>query len=639
VSGDDDVPLGDLAGAILDGVSVDWDAAESSAAPDDRAVVRHLKAIAAIVDARRADAPVTWGPLRLLERIGRGAFGDVYRAWDSRLDREVALKLLPVDSACSGPGDTSIIQEGRLLARVRHPNVVTIHGAERIAECVGLWMEYVDGRTLHQLVVTDRRRFSAREVAAIGRTLCSAVAAVHSAGLLHLDIKAQNVMMARDGRVVLMDFGSGRDRSLTSAADVAGTPLYVAPEVLTGTGSPSIRSDIYSIGVLLFFLLTGSYPVTGADLASLRDAHDHGERRSLAALSSGIPLYLRAIERAIEPRPEGRYESAEALGADLVAPETRSNDTRRGEERQRDDINLDTYEMCVRAHALLDRRGMPSAQLAAELFERAIARDRCFAPAYAGLATAYVFWSFPYRGISFDKAFPVMRPAAVKALQLDPLLAAAHSAMAWVYTYERDWVKAENAFKEALRLNPSLIQTYTSYSLALLQPHQRYDEALRLLHVALRHDPSSLTVQRQIGEIQILAGRYSEAVDTLRRVAEVEPDFPFVQTYLANAEIYNGNVAEAIQRLDQGYPWLAQAYVMSGKRAEAERLADEWKEYPFRLAIIAAALGDADRAAGAVEQAAVNEHHRIGWLLVQPELAPVRDHPRVVAIRKAFNLP
>src|SRR4030095_9023800 len=104
----------------------DWDAAESSAAPDDRAVVRHLKAIAAIVDARRADAPVTWGPLRLLERIGRGAFGDVYRAWDSRLDREVALKLLPVDSACSGPGDTSIIQEGRLLARVRHPNVVTI---------------------------------------------------------------------------------------------------------------------------------------------------------------------------------------------------------------------------------------------------------------------------------------------------------------------------------------------------------------------------------------------------------------------------------------------------------------------------------------------------------------------------------
>src|SRR5262245_16589856 len=147
VSGDDDAALAELAAAILDGASVDWHAVESNAAPAERALVRSFRAIAEIVRAHRVDAPVTWGPLRLLERIGRGAFGDVYRAWDSRLDREVALKLLPVDSSASGPHDTSIIEEGRLLARVRHPNVVTIYGAERITDCVGLWMEYVDGRT------------------------------------------------------------------------------------------------------------------------------------------------------------------------------------------------------------------------------------------------------------------------------------------------------------------------------------------------------------------------------------------------------------------------------------------------------------------------------------------------------------
>jgi hypothetical protein len=98
VSGNDDVALTELAGAVLDGAPVDWDAADSDAAPAERPLVRQLKAIAAIARAHQADMPETWGPLRLLERIGQGAFGDVYRAWDSRLDREVALnKLLPGD--------------------------------------------------------------------------------------------------------------------------------------------------------------------------------------------------------------------------------------------------------------------------------------------------------------------------------------------------------------------------------------------------------------------------------------------------------------------------------------------------------------------------------------------------------------
>src|SRR5688572_18448584 len=145
VSADDDDGLTELAGAILDGAVVDWDAAASSTSPDERSLLGQLKALCAIVEAHRLDAPVTWGSLRLLERIGQGACGYVYRAWDSRLDREVALKLSPVDSPAAGPRDTAIIEEGRLLARVRHPNVVTIYGAERIEECVGLWMEYVDG--------------------------------------------------------------------------------------------------------------------------------------------------------------------------------------------------------------------------------------------------------------------------------------------------------------------------------------------------------------------------------------------------------------------------------------------------------------------------------------------------------------
>ena len=107
-------------------------------------------------------------------------------------------------------GASSIIHEGRLLARVRHPNVVTIYGAEQIGDRIGLWMEYVRGRTLEQ-ILKQGATFTATETARVGAEICKAISAVHAAGLLHRDIKAQNVMLADDGRVVLMDFGAGRE--------------------------------------------------------------------------------------------------------------------------------------------------------------------------------------------------------------------------------------------------------------------------------------------------------------------------------------------------------------------------------------------------------------------------------------------
>ena len=191
----------------------------------------------------------------------------MYRAWDTRLDREVALKLLPLDSPSVDAQPRSIIEEGRLLARVRHPNVVTIHGAERIGNQIGLWMEFVKGRTLEE-ALQQGKTFAPSEVIGLGLQLCRAVSAVHKAGLLHRDIKAQNVMLADDGRVVLMDFGAGRELNGKSGT-VAGTPLYSAPEVLIKRDA-TIQSDVYSLGVLLYHLLTNSYPVRGADLRDLR---------------------------------------------------------------------------------------------------------------------------------------------------------------------------------------------------------------------------------------------------------------------------------------------------------------------------------------------------------------------------------
>ncbi len=329
----DEKPLARAAEAILDGMPVDWSAAQSGSDGTGLPFLEQLKIVAAVGNLYRSEPPDghpaatgplphQWAHLRLLERIGRGAFGDVYRAWDPRLDREVALKLLPADSAAGESDASSIIHEGRLLARVKHPNVVTIYGAEQIDDRIGLWMEFVRGRTLEQ-VLQEGRTFSPAEAARIGVEICRAVSAVHAAGLLHRDIKAQNVMLADDGRVVLMDFGTGRELEDPSSTDLAGTPLYLAPEVFRGQPA-TVRSDIYSLGVLLFHLISSSFPVQAKTTRELRRAHERSERTSLSAAHPDVPASLaRVVDRAIHPLPERRYRSVDALCEDLVALDRR----------------------------------------------------------------------------------------------------------------------------------------------------------------------------------------------------------------------------------------------------------------------------------------------------------------------------
>jgi Tol biopolymer transport system component len=338
-----------LARALARGEPVDWDAAEAAAPSDaERRLVRHLRIVDGIARLhstlrtsddsvpsaesegnRDAPEPVIgrWGPLELLEQVGSGAYGEVYRAWDTRLHREVALKLLHASASADA---TAHLAEARALARVRHPNVVTIHGADVFNGRAGLWMEFVSGRTLDAIVRRDGR-FSADEAANVGAAVCRALSAVHQAGSLHRDVKAQNVMRESGGRIVLMDFGTGIDAAADSdRGDLAagastprprltGTPLYLAPEVLRHE-PPGVASDIYSVGVLLFFMVTGTYPVTGQDLEAVRIAHQRAGKRRLRDLRSDLPAaFVDIVERAVAERPAARYESAGALEAALTA--------------------------------------------------------------------------------------------------------------------------------------------------------------------------------------------------------------------------------------------------------------------------------------------------------------------------------
>ena len=266
-----------------------------------------------------SDPVQTWGSLRIVEQIGSGGFGSVYRAWEPTLARDVALKIIrPRDPQ----PDTlnAILREGQLLARVRHTNVVTIYSAQQIGEEIGLCMEFVRGKSLAQLVKEDGPR-AAAEAAVIGVSVCQALAAVHRASVLHRDIKAQNVMREAGGRIVLMDFGAGQllDGTGFGDAGIVGTLPYMAPEVLGGAKASEL-SDIYSLGVLLFYLVTGTYPVEGKRTTDYLLAHARSERQSLSDLRPDIaPEFVRVVERATALHPKDRYETPGAMLSDLVA--------------------------------------------------------------------------------------------------------------------------------------------------------------------------------------------------------------------------------------------------------------------------------------------------------------------------------
>lgn len=261
-------------------------------------------------DGRDAASGSRWGHLEVGEELGRGASGTVHRAWDPRLSREVALKLFAADEA--GAGEAALA-EGRLLARLRHPHIVTVYGADTHGGVAGIWMELVRGDTLDEVLDRDGP-FAAVEVLLVGIDLAGALAAVHAAGLLHRDVKARNVIRERGGRVLLMDLGAGRPLDhVPPSGDTTGTPIYMAPEVLAGAAA-SERSDIYGLGVVLYRLLTGAYPVTASTLADLRAAHAAGRRTPLERACPDLPPNVRdAIERACDPDPERRFGGAAEL--------------------------------------------------------------------------------------------------------------------------------------------------------------------------------------------------------------------------------------------------------------------------------------------------------------------------------------
>lgn len=245
------------------------------------------------------DPPALLGDsLELVEEIGRGGMGSVWKARDLRLGRDVAVKFLRPRTA-TPDAEARFEREARALAHLRHPGIVAIHGSGRVDGLSYLVMEYVEGRTLASLLPLP-----VEKAVDVARQLCDALAYAHERGLVHRDVKPENILVDAAGRVTLTDFGIARLRgdedgaALTSAGQVVGTPQYMAPEALAGS-PPSPAMDVFSLGIVLYEMVAGGRPI--GDFAPL-------------------PIGLDGIVRkALAPDPRQRHASAAALREAILA--------------------------------------------------------------------------------------------------------------------------------------------------------------------------------------------------------------------------------------------------------------------------------------------------------------------------------
>ena len=274
------------------------------------------------------------GPCRIMGPLGAGGMGEVYRAHDGNLKRDVAIKILP-QSLAADPGRVARLErEARMLAALNHPGIGAIYGLERIRGVPALILELVEGPTLAERLAGEP--LSIAEAVSIAITITEALDAAHQRGIVHRDIKPTNIKITPSGAVKVLDFGLAKDirrrddetmaaaarfdrgLDLSSPGMVVGTVAYMSPEQARGDPIDE-RADLFSLGAVLFEMATGRRAFPGDDVSQIIDAIIHASPPSPRLINANVSQALeRVIVRLLEPAPESRYQTASAVRADLV---------------------------------------------------------------------------------------------------------------------------------------------------------------------------------------------------------------------------------------------------------------------------------------------------------------------------------
>jgi serine/threonine-protein kinase len=535
---------------------------------------------------------------RVVGKLGEGGMGSVWLAEDLVLGRRVALKLIRAEDE-SEVMRQRLLREARAASRLTHPNICTIYEAGIVDGEPFIAMQYIDGQALdHRL----RDPLPVDEILRVASGVAAGLAEAHAQKIVHRDIKPQNVMLT-ERAVVILDFGLAHavdplfDERLTAKDLVSGTAPYMSPEQLRRAEADG-KSDVFSLGVMLYELVAGRRPFDRPSIADTIAAILHETPAPLPSRGPRIAALEQLIVRMLRKNPAERPEAAEVLRevdhirtladasnvATTVVPaafvtEGASTAATSRPVSAAARVDPEASKLYLRARQMSKKRSPETVRTAIGLLQNAIEIEPEYAPAYAALADCYTFLGY-LQVASPESVFPKARAAVSRAIEIDPLLAEAHATRGWIETvYGWKPVEAEISLREAIRLDPNLAPAHHWLGLFLLI-RERLTEAEASLRKAAEIDPLSPIFGTACAFPAMQRGDEEVAIAMYHSILDSEPAFVPVRFYLGLALERAGRVDEAIEqfrRADEmiptpmeATPALAHALARRGAREEAE---------------------------------------------------------------------
>ncbi len=620
------------------------------------------------------------GPYEIVAPLGAGGMGEVYRARDTRLGRDVAVKVLR-EALTSGTVWERFEREARAASALNHPNICAVYDVGEAQGQPYLVMEMVEGQTLRDFA--GSQPVEPAVVIALGVQIADALEAAHAKSIIHRDIKAGNIMVTGRRHVKVLDFGLAKyaaetgetDRtrtlqSLTAAGIVVGTPHYMAPEILQGKPADA-RSDLWALGVVLHEMLTGRLPFQGSTAFKVGSAILHQRPPPLPA---GMPSRLRTIvERCLEKQPEKRYQTAAAVRAALETPKTAALTSCRrhrlwpavavvvlaltgtllwkqqsSKQQPRSasprlttgatpSANREANEAFELAMLQLTLGNTPRGQ---QLFQRAVTLDPHFAAAHQFLGSSYNINLL--NGESNDASLLYKADEELRrAIQEDPSLLDVHAELAGVAFMQGDKQRALAEMNQ-LQVRDPRVQ---GWRLNLHYMAEENGAAKELAFSILERDPLFQPARFVLSQILLTEGDVAGALGHARTLSEQAPNGliglgALGLVYMANNELSKARnlLEEKRALLGSNYSWRltwAVLLALENHREDALRAMDgetlKWADANFfvtlRAAEFYAVLGDTSKALEWLDRAVRKGDERIGWFRRDPWLSSIRNDP------------
>jgi len=679
--------------AALETPASERDALLRQLLPDDdsraevyRLLVRHdsleasgssfLEALDSVVAAEMLEVgqrpPATIGRYEVQRELARGGHGVVYLARDPELDRHVAIKVLPSERERSPDARERLRAEARIISALDHPHIATIFEIDRTARGdLFVVMGYYAGDTLRTRLAAGA--MPVEEALRVAVQVADALAAAHAKGIVHRDVKPENVILTTSG-ARLLDFGIAVTVAGTEEAAPAGTVAYMSPEQSHGA-SAAPSADLWALGVVLYEMLAGRRPFDGQRSDVLLDVIRHGEPPPLRALRPELPLDLvQLVEECLEKDPARRPHGADvvrrrllalgqrrrrpagvlagvALGVLALVVATRSLGGGSGAAKRPagGTTDLVAESLYVRGMALMERRTPADLEEAAVAFRTAIGRDPSFARPYAALARV----AAQSQGARPSDVFSRTQPLLQRAASLDETNADVQLELGWAAMwYDRDWLAAERYLRRALALDQNDPWKYHYYA-AWLSAIGRLDEAVALERRAMVVDPRGAATATHVALHLTRQERYGEAIEMLERVLQVDTTWARAYLVLGRAYLGQGRYDDALRMLRRGnYRFagfdpeaiLAYGLGVAGRTEEARRLTAAFERRardgytnPVNLIACYLGLGDMPRALDWAERLTA-ERGVMFFPRSDPMFAPMLGEPRFRVVLQRLGL-